>query len=460
MTVSAPLFNLLHVRFDECIVANDTSANLARVLRNITEDGSSKCAFNKLIGSESAERLYVEIRKLYHFKAYEDYLTWDDFRLQLTEKTLLDLPISSSEPVLQQSYPIPSPRYKEEQRNYHEFLKNYDGNGELLNIVKNSPHNFGSSSSSSSDQLKLLSPPIMWESRLRDPLIHERIDQMMSEKSDDVADTRMRTMSEDDADELNDAASNSAALLEALLQARYAPLSPEETKSVNDVLRRPENNTDARPIKFDIPIINSTIVRLRPGVWLNDEIVNFYMSMLQERDKELVSIYPKRVPSYYFNSYFIAKLLDEGGYKYANVKRWSSKAKINIFELNKIFFPVNIANNHWTMAIINMKKKQICYYDSFHAKGERYLNGLLNYIVDEGMTKYNMTVDRSEWSFISGDSSSPRQTNGCDCGVFSIMCADFLTDDLPLSYHQSDMNAFRNKICADILRGSLAYPTH
>jgi sentrin-specific protease 1 len=277
---------------------------------------------------------------------------------------------------------------------------------------------------------------------------------MMNEKSDDITDTRMRTMSEDEADEVNEAAPDSAALLEA----RYALLSSEEHTGVINALRQPENGMDARPIKFDIPIINSTIIRLRPGVWLNDEIVNFYMSMLQERDKELVRRYPKRLPSFFFNSYFITELLDKGGYKYANVERWSTRFKINIFEMNKIFFPVNIANNHWTMAIINMSKKQVCYYDSFHAKGERYLNGLLNYIVDEGKTKYNMTIDKSEWSFISGDNSSPRQTNGCDCGVFSVMCADFLSDDLPLSYHQSEMNTFRAKICADILRGGLTYP--
>jgi Ulp1 family protease len=179
--------------------------------------------------------------------------------------------------------------------------------------------------------------------------------------------------------------------------------------------------------------------------------------MLQEREKKFVSMYPERAPLFFFNSFFTAKLLDEGGYNYAKVKRWSTKVKIDIFKMNKIFFPVNIADNHWTMAIINMSKKQICYYDSFHSKGERYLTGLLKYIVDEGKDKHNMTINESEWSFISGDSTTPLQTNGYDCGVFSVMCADFLSDDLPLSYNQSEMNFFREKICADILRGELTY---
>ena len=52
----------------------------------------------------------------------------------------------------------------------------------------------------------------------------------------------------------------------------------------------------------------------------------------------------------------------------------------------------------------------------------------------------------------------PQQVNGVDCGLFACMCADFLSDDLPLRYSQNDMAFFREKMCADILRGSLAYP--
>jgi hypothetical protein len=256
-----------------------------------------------------------------------------------------------------------------------------------------------------------------------------------------------------------------------LLNARYDSFTASNaTIPLTDAV---EGNCleDARELKFDITINKETIIKLRPGVWLNDEIVNFYMKMLQKRDDDLVEKYPSRDPSYYFNSFFIAKLLDEGGYKYKNVKNWSERAKINIFKMNKIFFPVNISNNHWTMAVIYMKKKQICYYDSFHETGERYLKGLLHYIVDEGnkllKKKYieddeakqlNLPVDRIEWSLIPFGENSPIQRNGLDCGVFSIMCADFLSDDLPLLYDKKDMIFFRLKICAAIMNGSLDYP--
>jgi sentrin-specific protease 1 len=51
----------------------------------------------------------------------------------------------------------------------------------------------------------------------------------------------------------------------------------------------------------------------------------------------------------------------------------------------------------------------------------------------------------------------PQQQNGYDCGVFSIMCADYVSDNLPLSYVQEDMQNNRVKIAAAIRRGHLTY---
>lgn len=51
----------------------------------------------------------------------------------------------------------------------------------------------------------------------------------------------------------------------------------------------------------------------------------------------------------------------------------------------------------------------------------------------------------------------PQQRNGVDCGVFTIICADFTSDNLNLSYNQSNIPLFRKKIIMSILRGSLNY---
>ena len=63
-----------------------------------------------------------------------------------------------------------------------------------------------------------------------------------------------------------------------------------------------------------------------------------------------------------------------------------------------------------------------------------------------------------DWQIFEHEVHIPQQGDGVSCGLFACMCADFLSDDLPLHYSQDDMVFFREKICADILRGCLTYP--
>jgi sentrin-specific protease 1 len=74
--------------------------------------------------------------------------------------------------------------------------------------------------------------------------------------------------------------------------------------------------------------------------------------------------------------------------------------------------------------------------------------------------KRKITLDESEWK-LTAHPTTPQQKNGYDCGVFSIMAADFLTDDFvihELAYKQENMDFLRIKIGVDIIRGRLRYP--
>ena len=44
------------------------------------------------------------------------------------------------------------------------------------------------------------------------------------------------------------------------------------------------------------------------------------------------------------------------------------------------------------------------------------------------------------------------------CGVFATICADYISDDLPLKFNQKQMLGYREKIGTDIVRGHLLYP--
>ena len=86
----------------------------------------------------------------------------------------------------------------------------------------------------------------------------------------------------------------------------------------------------------------------------------------------------------------------------------------------------------------------------------KYLKGLLQWVCHESLIKGQIAISIDDWGLIYKD--VPQQSNGVDCGVFVLVCADFLSDDLPLDYSQEEMEHYRQKIATDILRGSLLYP--
>ena len=146
------------------------------------------------------------------------------------------------------------------------------------------------------------------------------------------------------------------------------------------------------------------------------------------------------------------------------------KDGLSIFDLDKIVFPINTNNKHWTLACVYLEKKEIHYFDSLvpDDRTEKkkynptvYMNALLRWIEDEGIKK-NIIVHKNEWRLIDHGREFPQQDNFYDCGIFAIACADHLLDDLPVtgsltSFSKANMQFWRNKIAVDVLRGKLTY---
>lgn len=87
--------------------------------------------------------------------------------------------------------------------------------------------------------------------------------------------------------------------------------------------------------------------------------------------------------------------------------------------------------------------------------GTVHVDALLKYLQDDHMDKKGVPLpDADQWTLqtcIRND--TPQQYNGADCGMFSIMFADFLSDDLPLTFQQDHMPVLRKKVCASIMNG-------
>jgi len=184
------------------------------------------------------------------------------------------------------------------------------------------------------------------------------------------------------------------------------------------------------------------------------------MSLLKIRDRELCNVDNSRLSSHYFESNFLSIL---HGKKYSfEVDLKSRSLNLNIFSLDKIFFP-SIKDNHWTLFILFVQIKEIQYFDSSYgmvtrrSRANKDINtmlSILHWVADVAIHQ-SIYCDISQFKLI--DYKTPQQFNTTDCGVFMIMYADFLSDNLPLTFSAANISFFRNKIAANITRGSLTY---
>jgi Ulp1 family protease len=93
-------------------------------------------------------------------------------------------------------------------------------------------------------------------------------------------------------------------LKQKFYDARFGQLSVDESDKINRILEGPSSTDEVLIEKFNIPMTSAKLSCLRPGTWLNDEVINFCMLMLEERDIKLSEKYPSRKKSHYFNSFF------------------------------------------------------------------------------------------------------------------------------------------------------------
>ncbi len=103
-------------------------------------------------------------------------------------------------------------------------------------------------------------------------------------------------------------------------EKELVPLTDKEEELVNQLLYK-GLRSEVLCTKFNIDMTRDKISCLRDRQWLNDEVINYYMNMILERSQNS-TMYPK---CYVQNTFFYHKLVQQKGYDYNNVKRWTRK---------------------------------------------------------------------------------------------------------------------------------------
>lgn len=222
-----------------------------------------------------------------------------------------------------------------------------------------------------------------------------------------------------------------------------APLDNDDRALIRNALRG-NNNVDLWEdgTRSGRVLTRRTFRQVGDGSWLRDEPVNCYGHLLNEQ-------YGPH--SHVFNSFFLAKLTEREGYHYDQVRRWTTRARLDIFALDKLIMFHNLSNAHWALAVVHVQARRIEYLDSFGSPGLHTMNAIYRYLKDEHRTKKGSPLT-GVWTKYSYRDSGPNQMDGIHCAVFMLMSAHYILSDLPLTFGTPDMDRFREKLQLALIR--------
>ncbi|KAA8499765.1 putative ubiquitin-like-specific protease 1B [Porphyridium purpureum] len=254
---------------------------------------------------------------------------------------------------------------------------------------------------------------------------------------------------DDDHDDDYEGAAENAEILKTV-ENPVQPLSPMLYKAQMRVLKHWARDSTSRQVLVEhrsIPIHGHDLARLRPGKWLNDEVINFYIEVLKDRQSRLGDA--AKVKCHFFSTFMYAKLRTPRGYDYTAVQRWTRK--IDVFALDRVLIPINIQNSHWALGMVDMVAKTVEYFDSLGFEQPEMTADILQWVVDEAEHKKQITLYTNDWTVIHHGDSVPQQTNTSDCGVFLCKFMDYLSLGKEFNFGAQHMPYFRRRLAHELL---------
>ncbi|XP_015119654.2 uncharacterized protein LOC107042917 [Diachasma alloeum] len=201
--------------------------------------------------------------------------------------------------------------------------------------------------------------------------------------------------------------------------------------------------SDETVISNDGEVVRVTdLKRLLPGSWLNDVVINKYLSLLAKRSEGAVHV---------LNTFFYQNLLRS----YDNVSRWTKK--VDIFSKKMLLIPIH-SGNHWCLCVVYVKEKSIQLYDSLAQTSTNHtqvMDTILSYLDNEHRHRKGQSLDSARWT-TEQVNDIPHQNNDNDCGVFVCVYAEYLTRHASFLFTANDMPHIRRRMMEEIVSSELS----
>lgn len=179
--------------------------------------------------------------------------------------------------------------------------------------------------------------------------------------------------------------------------------------------------------------------------WLSDQIINTYArTCIMPRNHYINRCNPNHpLPNWLIvNCHHLHKILQDHNIdpsisgRYNRVEDEMLLKHDNFNEYRGLLIPYNHKANHWTLIKVDFEERQITYLDSMYSNLQKYddfvqvrlqavRTSLTNRMVR--LPHLSRNIPEEAWVLISDGVGVSIQRNTFDCGVFTLMMADFIT---------------------------------
>lgn len=235
-------------------------------------------------------------------------------------------------------------------------------------------------------------------------------------------------------------------------------LSERDRYFYQDVVRR-AGEAEAKYTVFSqrgdsCRIFGEEIISMLPTRWVRSSCILMYFQILQARCVRKGKRYLFLDPIFW-TRLSTDRTTGDLSYHFVQDYSHSESRGINALDMQKILIPMCINRNHYALTEVDLIKRTIAYYDSLPCRmATTYMSYINRWLIDLAGTQ--RLIFQTE-DFAHHHKTTPQQMNGYDCGIYCMMNADFLSDDLEPNLEPEEIDDFRMRILIALITHCLKY---
>lgn len=236
----------------------------------------------------------------------------------------------------------------------------------------------------------------------------------------------------------------------------------------------------------NITLRHPDLMRLRGHRWLNDELLNAGIYLINKRSTEYVAglleagcsssamgaegsdaadvettdsvevveagVWRVSRPRVYTFNTFFYKRLSYPQYDFHGVRRWTKRSRMDIASVDVVSIPIHLTG-HWVLVVVDLRYKEFIFLDSLTAESYVYkaaLGHVRHWLWDGVESTYGTAHAEAlkihSWRDVVNPAYMPRQSDPGSCGMFMLLMAEYMELGRKPDFSNNDVSNLRKRM--------------